>query len=533
MDSRRLKVTATRWGILTATVAVLVLVNLIGSFWFARLDLTEDKEFTPSESTRSLLASLDDNVLVRGYFTRDLPPPYNRSRAVLKDLLDEYRVLSDGRVSYEFIDPAEAPGGEQDVLMMGIPKVQVTDVSSDKIEVKNGFMGVAVLYGDKSEVIPVVQGAEGLEYLLTSKIGKATGSGRRKLGLMQGFGIPPMAEEMRQTTQSLIEQYEIVPVDLESGEDLPPDIDALLVVGPTEPLSEWALSRIDGYLAGGGAVGLFAGGVDADISTQVANDLPELFGDLLGGWGVRIGRDLVADSHNLRITVSQQRGMFSIQNLVDYPYLPKLTRLAPDNVVVKDLEGVFLPFPSSVAADSSGEVTWTPMMQSSDLSWQVIAPYDVGPFTPLNPAEFGPDAKGPHTLAVVGEGTFPSVYAGRVVTPPGDDAPADAVPVSAPVPAPGRVMVVGSAGVFTDRYLMSGENLPFLMNAVDWLSRDEVLISLRSRGVTDRPLSEITDTARQSIKALNILGGAAFLIVLGLVRWKMRATRRRQFEGVL
>jgi len=68
------------------------------------------------------------------------------------------------------------------------------------------------------------------------------------------------------------------------------------------------------------------------------------------------------------------------------------------------------------------------------------------------------------------------------------------------------------------------------MNAIDWLARDEGLIALRSRGVTDRPLMEVSDGAREGIKAVNVVGGAGLLVLFGLVRWKLRRMRRRRLE---
>jgi gliding-associated putative ABC transporter substrate-binding component GldG len=535
---RRLAIRSTHWGLLGTTAAILVMLNLLGAHWFTRLDMTADKIYTPSESTRQLLASLDDNLLVRAYFTPDLPPPYNRNRQLLRDLLDEYRALSRGKVRYEFIDPAtlggEAGGGqqmaEQRMAMMGIPMVQVTDVSSDKLEVKNGFMGLAVLFGDQSEVIPVVQSTQGLEYTLTSKIRKLTGKGRGKVALAEGFGGPAASGEMAQAMQVLREQYDLTEVDLASGQDLPPDLAVLMVVDPTEPLSDWALSRIAGYVANGGGLAVFAAGVSADLQTQSASDLPDPFGGLLKDWGVNVGHNLVGDTRNARITVSQRRGIFTIQNMVDYPYIPVLSDLSRANPVVSGLESVLLPFVSTVKSDPVAGITYTDLIESSPTSWRSDAPYDIRALLPEGERPAATGRAGPHSVAVAAEGTFPDRFAGTTVTRPGAEGDAGEVQVPAPDAKPGRLLVVGSGDVLRDQYQMGGDNMPFVMNAIDWLARDEGLIALRSRGVTDRPLEAVSDAARDGIKAANIVGGAALLILFGLVRWKLRRVRRRRLE---
>jgi len=540
MAGRRLAIRSTHWGLLATTAAILVVLNLLGTRWFARADLTEDRVFTPAQSTRELLKSLDDNLLVRAYFTRDLPPPYNRTTQDIKDLLDEYRRLSRGKLRYTFADPADkGPGGEQEMLMKGIPMVQVTDVSSDKLQVKNGFMGLDIQFGDKNEVVPVVQSTQGLEYTLTSKIRKLTGKGRHKVGVVQGFGAPGLADRMGQVAQVMREEYEVVPVDLEQGADLPQGLDALLVVDPAAPLSDWALSRVAGFLAGGGGVGVFTAGVSADLSSQSASDRPDPFGGLLGDYGLRIDRDLVGDPRNVRITVSQRRGIFTLQNLVDYPFIPLASDLSPTNPVVKDLESVFLPFVSSVTVTPKEGVAYTDLVQSSPGSWKARAPYDVRALVPEDQRHPGRPAGGPYPLAVAAEGAFPSRYAGKSVTRPagqgsdaGEAAEAEvAVPKAEPVP--GRLLVVGSGGFLENTFLMNGENVPFVMNAVDWLMKDEDLIALRSRGATDRPLEPVSDTAREALKAGNVLGGAFLLIAVGLVRWKARQGRRRRLVAAV
>jgi len=56
-----------------AVMAVLVLLNVVGSFFYTRLDLTADKRFTLSDSTVQLMRRVDDQVFVKVYLTGDLP----------------------------------------------------------------------------------------------------------------------------------------------------------------------------------------------------------------------------------------------------------------------------------------------------------------------------------------------------------------------------------------------------------------------------------------------------------------------------
>jgi ABC-2 type transport system permease protein len=87
--------------------ATLVLVNIIGLQFFARFDLTRDKQYTLSEATRETMSALDAPVKVTAYFSKDLPPPFSQNTRYTMDLLEEYRAASNGQLSFELIDPQE------------------------------------------------------------------------------------------------------------------------------------------------------------------------------------------------------------------------------------------------------------------------------------------------------------------------------------------------------------------------------------------------------------------------------------------
>ncbi len=132
-------------------------------------------------------------------------------------------------------------------------------------------------------------------------------------------------------------------------------------------------------------------------------------------------------------------------------------------------------------------------------------------------------------VAVAVSGPFVSSTAGSEVTEPGEEG--KVVTVQAPTSAPGRLLVVASGDFMRDMFTMNGENLPFVLNVMDWLAKDESLIALRSRGITERPLQEVSEPTRQAIKAFNMLGGVVLLIAVGLFKWQYRKTRRRHLES--
>jgi len=155
------KNTAVRAKQLASTLTtVLVVVNLIVvNVWVyplkgLRIDLTEHKEYTLSSTTKDLLNSLDEPLLIRGYFSDKTHPLLAPLVPTLVDMLTEYEVASDGKVQLEIIDPAEDPEKEAEANQVyGISPTpfQVTD--RYEASVINSYFNILFRYGDQNTTL--------------------------------------------------------------------------------------------------------------------------------------------------------------------------------------------------------------------------------------------------------------------------------------------------------------------------------------------------------------------------------------------
>ena len=150
--------------------ASLVFLNLISRNWFERLDLTDNKMYTLSSSSRSVVKKIDDLMTMKVFFSNNLPGQYGNNRRYLQDILEEYAAYSKGNIRFEFNTPEENEDVQQEAQRLGIQPVQLQVIENDKMEVKRVHMGLAILYQDEVEVIPVIQTTTGLEYEVTTKI---------------------------------------------------------------------------------------------------------------------------------------------------------------------------------------------------------------------------------------------------------------------------------------------------------------------------------------------------------------------------
>ena len=158
-------------------LAVVVLLNLVGTTLFFRIDLTANKIFSLSQASREAVADLSDPLTIKVFFTGDLPAPYNNTERYLRDLLAEYAVAGNRYFNYRFYDVSEGKGeeAEQNRQMArdyGIHPVQIRKIEQDEVRFQKVYMGMVLIHGDLIETIPAITSTEGLEYQITVKIRK-------------------------------------------------------------------------------------------------------------------------------------------------------------------------------------------------------------------------------------------------------------------------------------------------------------------------------------------------------------------------
>ena len=508
-------------------LVILILLNIVSVRLFGRLDVTRNNLFTLSEASKDLMRRLDDKVTVKAYFTEDLPAPYNNHRRLLLDELNEYRAYAKGNLLIEFIDPA-GEKAEQDAQQQGIAPVQVQVVKEDKFEVKRAYMGMVLQYEDRREVIPLIQNPATLEYEISSTIKRLTTKGQRRIGFLTGHGEPGLQELSR--VQGLLgKQYELATVDVSKGQQVPPDISALIVMAPATPIPAPEKFQIDQYLMRGGKVAFLLNKVDISLQNRFGRGLDLGIEDLLEAYGLRVNPDLVRDAQCASISIMQQQFGFNIQSQVPFPFLPLASNFSEGNPIVKDLQGIVFFFVSSVDTTTLADkgLTAEILIRSSKQSGRQTGVFTYDPLQRYVEQDF-PDRGLP--LAISVQGQFRSAFAGKPV--PADTAAGSQPPVSAPLTAgiASRVLLIGDGDFARDQFLGNRDNLTFFANMVDYLADDAGLISIRSKEVSQPPLDQVSDAAKRGIKYANMIVPPLLVVGYGLFRWRMRKARRKALE---
>ena len=275
---------------LALVAGMLILTNLVSRRLFFRWDLTENNIYTLSASSKAIIAKLDDRLLAKVFFSDNLPGQYANNRRYLQDILEEFQAYSKGQLHFEFYRPEDNDELESEAQRYGIPPMQLQAIENDRMEIKNVWMGLALLYEDKREVLPVIQTTSGLEYELASAIKKLIDTDRRSVGIV----VDPRWEGKNQNIRRVLGQtYDVRRVHLE--QPVPADIDLLLVNGVMDSLPTTKLYNLDQYVMSGRPLLLAQNQVDVHLSQGRGVRIRSNFPDVLRHYGVEIKPNIIAD----------------------------------------------------------------------------------------------------------------------------------------------------------------------------------------------------------------------------------------------
>lgn len=137
------------------TVVNFLVVNLwLNPISWARVDITADKQYSLSDATQQQLDSLQEPLLIRGYFSAKTHPLLAPLVPNIKDLLEEYDVASKGRARVEFIDPTHNREAEEEAASRyGLQPVPFQTADRYQAAVVSSYFDLVIAYGDQYETL--------------------------------------------------------------------------------------------------------------------------------------------------------------------------------------------------------------------------------------------------------------------------------------------------------------------------------------------------------------------------------------------
>lgn len=545
----------------TATiVAIAIVANLFGGYIPGRLDLTAENLYTLSDGTRRILRDLDDVVNITLYASDELPAQVRPLARDINDVLRDFDRYGGGDVQVVRKHPDESEEARQEAQRLNIRPVQFNVVRREELQLKQGWMGIAVSYAGESEVIPFVGDTRNLEYQLAANVWRLTRERAPKVAFITGHGEKAPGE-YRAFNQALREAYEVSTVDLGPADTMnvpaiDPELDAVILAGPKQAMNKASLDVLRRYIQNDGRILYLGEGVDVNLRFLFASAVPDSALDLGPMLGVQVNTDLVYDLQSNQ-SISVPGEVFSY--VVPYPFWVRALPVQEDHAITRGLNSVFLPWPSSLdtlATPGGREVT--PLLATTRYGGrqrgnfqirpdQEIA-YDQGNLERLllavamdgvmGGAATGPAASREAAIELAaGDQEEASQPGGDTVAvplsveqTPGGSSAMDQQATEGPLV--GRAVVVGDADFLADNFVRnSPENLVFALNAVDWLTQTEALLAIRSKTPTPRPLLFESDLERGILKYINLVGVPLAFVLFGAFRMMRRRRLTRRTYG--
>jgi len=533
-------------------IGIVIVLNILGQYFYSRLDLTEDHMYTLASSSKEVVASLPDLVHIKVYVTADLPPVLQNEDQKLRDLLEEYRASASSKLDILYLDPADLSETETGALnLKGIQSTKVQISERDQLSVQDVWMGMEISYLDKFEVIPFVPSSQNLEYDITSAILKLTSTETPTIGFLTGHG--EMSTEASQyqdaplskIAETLKELYVVQDVDLSNGTPVPDNVTTLVIDAPSQPFTERHRYVIDQFLMRGGKLVVLGTGFEMDQMNQEQANLKAFpLDDLLSDYGVKINNDMLVDlQFNHKIPMSM--GQFQVYG--DYPLIPVISPpdgFPSDSPVTRGLEQLFIAYGSSLTLlydkiPDPEVMTVYELCKTSTGSYGKSLPTSIDPNQDFMPPGGQADMQ-KQLVAVQLSGTFTSAFAGQAVPAfdPDPNAAEGAIPqmddkamLSSSVPT--SLTVIGCSTLVDNNTVVAPGNAIFFQNLMESLNIGDKLIDIRTRTVKSRPLNpDLTPNEKNGLKFWGYFFVPILITILGTGRFYLKSQRKRFMASI-
>jgi ABC-type uncharacterized transport system involved in gliding motility auxiliary subunit len=458
MASQWLKARQTKYAVYAA-VYILVVIAVV-----TVLNILANRYNKSVDTTSNKRYSLSEQTskIVKGLKQNATITYFNQSTRFRdgKDLLDEYANLSP-KVHVDYVDPDKNPqqAREAGIRDFGTAVVQV-----------NGKKEIAKSMTEEGITGAFIRDLKGN----TRTVCFVTGSGEHQIDNSDRDGLSKFKDLLSK------DGYESKAVDLLQNATVPNDCTTLVVAGPTRDYEQPEVDAINKYVENGGR-GLFMLDPPLQVGrSEIASN--DALTNVMQSWGVTLNKDLILDLN----PIGQIAGLGPQVALVtSYSSQP----------IVSDMKGTAVGFPLARSLDikDTGKTSVQKLFDSSgsSLATSNLSSASVNIDDPKN-------KKGPLTLAAAG-----TYNTGKQNSQ-------------------GRFVVAGSSTWASNRFIGFNGNGDLALNAVNWLSSDEDLISIRPKEQDDRRIT-MTRAQLNRVRITSQFALPLIVVVAGiLVWWKRR-----------
>lgn len=525
---------------------VLVAIYILVALPRLRIDMTQDKLYTLSPGTKSILKKLDTPVEMRFYFSQSEArvPAQDRTYAKqVEDLLEEMKQASGGKLRVRKIDPKPDTDAEEMAQADGVEPRPVGPLSPE-----NYYLGLAISLDPEKAALPYLPPDRErlLEYDIARAIGRVISTNKPVVGVMTPlpmFGMPmnPMMMRMGQQGQrpwvfisELQRDYDVRQVPMDS--DKIDDAVEILIVAHPKDVSDKAQYAIDQFVMRGGKVlALLDAMCVIDRPQQPNNPLAGMLpgggsslDKLLKAWGLSFEHSKVVADLSFARELSFQRGQ--PPQLMPTWLFVNPEGINKDDVVTAQLDNLLFPAAGTFSGTPASGLQQTVLLHTTKKSELVDGMN--AQFSGQKIVDDFRASGNEFPLAVRLKGKFKSAFPDG--KPAAEDkaeddkkdgekkeTKKDSEPSLKESKGEGVVILVGDTDFIYDNFCVQVDqffgiatpingNLGLVQNMVEQLSGDVSLVGTRSRGALRRPFTvvqkmqaEAEDAYRDKIRRLN------------------------------
>lgn len=442
-----------------AFIGIMVVLNVLGSRYHQRWDLTAQRDFSLSEQTLKVLDELPGPVHAKGFFSAGLT---DRQRT--QDLLKEFEQRSGGKVTWEMIDTFQQPS---------LADLEKINVDGTVLFTMAGQRQTTITTDEAHLTTALIK----LVNPRQLKVYYVTGHGEREIDRFDDRGYSDLKTQIQQ------ENYVVDSLNLFATQDVPADAAAVIIAAPRNPFRQEELDAVGRYLDRKGKLILL---VDAVPSESNA-------GEIVKRWDLTFGDGVVVDPlsalpQDPTVLIEQTYGQHTISKdlATTATIMPSATSIEIPQFIKRGVDPMALLL-------TSGNRSWLETDRS-----QMSFDENV-------------DKRGPLTLAVaVEEVENPET---QEETLPGFENPFKRVK--------NRAVVFGSSEFVANGPLKLGANRDFFLNSLNWVTETDQLITTRPRLPERRPLI-LNPVQANFVSFSGALFLPVILLTIGGVVWWIR-----------
>ena len=572
----------------TTLLVIIIVTNILGNFYYLRIDLTEEKRYTLSETSKKLSKELKEKCYFRLYLDGDMSARFKNLRNEIRDVAYEFRELSGRKIEIEVIDPfegkqlSEVSGILDDFNQRGvIHQRDIEGEGGNSTTIKNIIPGAEMMYAGKTVAINfyehdvaldadnnIKRAIDNVEYEIANGLRQCTLDKPKKIAVADGSGEmidnrvgdfaaelgkyydvsalninvadPKSAEPFIDKLKSLSNPEEMGSALINSLQQRLNNNDLLLIIKPAKDYSPSELYLIDQFLLKGGKVIWMIDPVHVEIDSfetnssiaAMDNQLENINASLFN-YGVKMESTLLMDANCNQIPIP----VGNRPEMIDFYYFPVFMSVSSPHIINKNVGPVWGQFPATLTAKSKTDLNVTPLLSSSPYTKTIQAPANVdleNAYMQSRDDRFRNTLRGGSKLTgVLMEGKFQSPfiyqkhYTGSAFLPNGES--------KMVVIADGDIIrngVSGRGGIYPtgyDRFTKTTfANKKFILNCIDYLIDDNGLIEIRAKEKTLRLLdSEKTRLEHTYWQWFNIIAPLFSMMIFGIAN---NIYRKRKYQ---